>query len=206
LCQCTTDGELLFALCWLQNLKRAHQSLIHRHHRSSIIEFSTVIRCREKGDELSFRKKFVAVFHHLVSSTNEVEVVLLQEFGHDIPPESVAYTPIVVPPARYVLLWIGPQQIAHQALVWYICGSWYPSYLIHIAQIWRQATMHTENLLIDDCRNWHAVETISECLPKANIVASFAFVVKTIDSIDARTLVVSTQDEEIFWILDFVRE
>ena len=64
--------------------------------------------------------------------------------------------------------------------------------------------MHSEDLLVNDCRDWETVEAIGECLPQLDIIPSLAFVVEAIDSVDRGTLVVSTQDEEVFRILDLV--
>ena len=66
--------------------------------------------------------------------------------------------------------------------------------------------MHSENFLIDDCRNRQAVEAISERLPQLNIIPPLALIVESIYAVDRCTLVVSTQDEEILWILNLVRE
>ena len=66
--------------------------------------------------------------------------------------------------------------------------------------------MHGEDLLINDGRNWQAIEAIGECLPQLDVVASLALVVESVDTIDGRALVVAAQDEEVLWILDLVRE
>ena len=76
--------------------------------------------------------------------------------------------------------------------------------LLHGVQIGAQATVHGEDLLIDDCGDGQAVEAISEGLPKLDVVPSLAFVVEAIDPVDRGTLVVSTKDEEVLGILDLV--
>jgi len=143
---------------------------------------------------------------YLVSTTHQVEVVLLEELGHHIPSKGVAHTPIVVSPARDVLLWIGPQEVAHEALVWDIGGARHSSYLIHVLKIGRKAAVHTEDLLVNDCSNRHAIETVGECLPKPDVVTPLALIVKAIDAIDAGALVVPAQDEEVFGVFDLVRQ
>lgn len=64
-------------LIWLKNnkstaqdeidtyLERADKWLVDRHQGSSIVEFTTVIRCWKEGDQLAFGKEFVAVFDNL---------------------------------------------------------------------------------------------------------------------------------------------
>lgn len=66
--------------------------------------------------------------------------------------------------------------------------------------------MHGENFLVDDCCNRKAVETIGERLPKLDIISPLAFIVKSVYAVDRCTLMVPTQDEEVLWILDLVRE
>ncbi len=66
--------------------------------------------------------------------------------------------------------------------------------------------MHGENFLVDDCCNRQAVETIGERLPKLDIISPLAFIVESVYAVDRCTLMVPTQDEEILWILDLVRE
>lgn len=49
------------------------------------------------------------------------------------------------------------------------------SNLFHGLKIRTEATMHGENLLIDDSGNWKTVETICKRLPKLDVVTSFAY-------------------------------
>ena len=66
--------------------------------------------------------------------------------------------------------------------------------------------MHGENLLVDDCRNWKAIEAIGEGLPQLDIVPPLAFVVEPVDPVDGGTFVISAENEEVLGILDFVRK
>lgn len=66
--------------------------------------------------------------------------------------------------------------------------------------------MHGEDLLIDDCSNWQAIEAVSERLPQLDVVPPFALVVETVDPVDRGALVVSAEDEEVLGVLDLVRE
>lgn len=65
--------------------------------------------------------------------------------------------------------------------------------------------MHCEDLFINDSCNWQAVEAVCKGLPQFDIIPSFAFIVESVDAVDRCTLVVSSQDEEVLWILDLVR-
>lgn len=66
--------------------------------------------------------------------------------------------------------------------------------------------MHSEDLLIDDGGNGQAVEAVGERLPQLDVVATLALVVEAVDAVDGRALVVAAQDEEVFRVLDLVRE
>lgn len=66
--------------------------------------------------------------------------------------------------------------------------------------------MHAKDLLIDNRSTWETVEAVGKSLPELDTKASFALIIKAIDPIDGGTLVVSTQYEEIFGVLDLVRQ
>lgn len=66
--------------------------------------------------------------------------------------------------------------------------------------------MHGKDLLVDDGCDGQAVEAIGEGLPQLDVVSPFALVVEAIDAVDRRALVVATQNEEVFGILDLVGE
>lgn len=66
--------------------------------------------------------------------------------------------------------------------------------------------MHGEDLLIDDSGNGKAVEAVGEGLPELDVVPTLALIVEAIDTVDGRALVIATEDEEIFGVLDLVGE
>jgi hypothetical protein len=78
--------------------------------------------------------------------------------------------------------------------------------LLHGIEIRTQTSVHGENLLIDDGSNRKAVEAVRKCLPQFDVVPSFAFIVKAVDTIDGSAFVITTQDEKVFGILDLVCE
>ena len=90
--------------------------------------------------------------------------------------------------------------------VTYIGGPHHAAYLFHGIQIWAQAPVHGENFFINDGGDRKAIEAISKSLPKLDIVSSLALIVKSINTIDRCALVVTTEDKEILWVFDFVRE
>lgn len=66
--------------------------------------------------------------------------------------------------------------------------------------------MHCKDLLINDGRNWQAVEAVGKCFPQLDVVTSLAFVVESVDAVDGSTLVVTTENEEVLWVFDLVCE
>ena len=43
----------------------------------------------------------------------------------------------------------------------------------------RRATVHRHDLLVDDCRYGHAIESVRESLAETNVVTAFAFIIET---------------------------
>lgn len=64
--------------------------------------------------------------------------------------------------------------------------------------------MHSEDLLIYNCCNGQAIEAVCKRLPQLDVIPPLAFVVESVDTIDGSTLMISAQDEEIFWVLYFI--
>ena len=88
----------------------------------------------------------------------------------------------------------------------YIRRSHHTTDLFHGIQIRAKSPMHGEYFLVDDCCNRQAIEAIGECLPQLDVISPLALVVESVYAVDRCALVVSTQNKEIFWILDLVRE
>ena len=86
----------------------------------------------------------------------------------------------------------------------YICWSHHTTDLFHGIQIRAETTVHGEDLLVNDCCDWKAIEAIGKGLPELDIISPLALVVEAIDTIDRRALVVSSQDKEVLGILDLV--
>ena len=64
--------------------------------------------------------------------------------------------------------------------------------------------MHANNLVINDRTARKTVEGVTELLPHLNREPATTLVVKAVNSVDTGALVVATQQEKVFWILDFV--
>ena len=212
-------------------LERTQQTLVNTHHCASVVKFAAVIWCTEESNQLSFGEELVAVFHNLMRSANQVHVVFLQESRHNIGPEGERHAAIIFTPAGDVFVRIRPQQITQEPTIrnldmsalseikpgengnfrpdrvhegTYICRAHHTPYLFHGIKIWAEASVHSKNLLVDDCGNGQTIEAVRERLPQLDVVSAFAFIVEAIDTVDRRTFMVPAQDEEVFWVFDFV--
>ncbi len=57
-------------------------------------------------------------------------------------------------------------------------------------------------LLVDEGRDWQAVEAVCERSPETDVVPPLALVIEAVDAIDGRALVVAAQQEEVLGVLD----
>ena len=64
--------------------------------------------------------------------------------------------------------------------------------------------MHRKDLFIYDCCNGQAIEAVRERLPELDVVPPLAFIVEPINAVNRSTLMVSTQNEEILRVFDFI--
>jgi hypothetical protein len=60
---------------------------------------------------------------------------------------------------------------------------------------------HTHLLVYESC-NRQAVEAVCEGPPQPDAVPPLALIIEAIDPVDGGTLVVASQQEEVFWVLD----
>ena len=98
-----------------------------------------------------------------------------------------------------------------------------PADLLHALEVGAEAAVAAEDLLVHDGGDGQTVETVREGFPQLDVVTSLAcrkeitlcpcmkltdltFVVESINPVDAGTLVVPSQQEEILGILDLVRQ
>ena len=139
-------------------------------------------------------------------SANEVDVIFLEELLDDSLAKCVRDTAVVLSPARLSFLWIGPKQVAEEAIFGHFCWPCDLLELGHGDELGAQTAVHADNFVVDEGGNRHAVEAILELLPDADGVATLAFVVETIDTIDLTALVVASQEEEVLLELHLVCE
>ena len=66
--------------------------------------------------------------------------------------------------------------------------------------------MNAENLIVYYCCNRETVKALDKLFPQLQRIPSFALVIKSVNSIDGPTLVISSQKEEIFGVLNLIGE
>ena len=149
--------------------------------------------------------------------------MFLQETRDNVRSKGERDTTIVFGPPGDVLVGIRPEQIAQQAAVrdleracqhetqegtaggdTYIGWAHDAADLLHGVEIGAQATVHGEDLLVDDGSNGQAVEAIRKRLPKLDVVPALALVVEAVDAVDRGAFVVTSEDEEVLGVLDLV--
>lgn len=66
--------------------------------------------------------------------------------------------------------------------------------------------MHAENFLVNKSCNWKTVEHVGENFPEFDSVSSLALIVEPINAVDLGALVITSKQEEVLGILDFVAQ
>ena len=141
-----------------------------------------------------------------MGSTHQINVVSVHKLGYDLLAKSKRDASIVLTPFFHVFLGVRPEQITKQTCVGNISRSQDVLDRLDLLQLRRKASMHTEDFIVNECCNWKAIKTVREYFPKLDVVPPFALVVEAVDAIDACTLVVTSEQKEIFWELDLVSE
>lgn len=93
-------------------LKRAEQILIYAHHSTRIVKLTTVVWCTKYRHELTLGKELISIFHTLVCTTDQFEIVSLNKAPDNIGPKSEGHAAIVLAPSCNFSVRIGPEKIA----------------------------------------------------------------------------------------------
>jgi hypothetical protein len=173
-------------------LERAHESIVHRHHRPSIVKLPTVVGRREHCYKFPPREKLIAVFHNLVSTNYEIKIMTTKELTHNIAPECEGHTTVILIPSSNTWVRIGPKNITKKTSVRNITWPCNIRNLLHLAELRAQATMHTDDFVINHGRTREAVKSIAECLPQLDTETTTTLVIESVDPVDSGTLVVTS--------------
>jgi len=66
--------------------------------------------------------------------------------------------------------------------------------------------MDTEYFIVDQSSNWETIEALNKFFPQFKTIPSFALIVKSINSINTSAFMVSSQQEKVFRVLNFISE
>lgn len=86
---------------------------------------------------------------YLMGSTNQVHIMSVEELCDHICTEGEGDAAVILAPAQHVLVRVGPQQVAEEALVGNVGGTHHPSHLLHGLEVggkpWRGSTQKTSS-------------------------------------------------------------
>jgi hypothetical protein len=156
----------------------------------------------EYGDHVPVLRPVVPLHHKLVSSGNQRQTVVVVESLGYILAKSVAGATWRDSPSAPVVR-IGPQQVAHGALVGHLLDSVKGANIIERIDARGEAAVQAEDLVVDERRKGQVVEEVGEVFPHVGIaVLAEALIVEAIHLCDLTRLVVATQDGDALGIAD----
>lgn len=127
-----------------------------------------------------------------MSSAYQINIVFLVKFFNNVRAERMTHSSLVIIPGNYILVRITPKQITQQSVVWYVRRSIKIFDLLQTVQFWTKSTVHAQNSVFNDRANWHEIKAFTKFSPQCHSIASFAFIIKSIRSINSLTLMVSS--------------
>lgn len=160
---------------------------------SDVTASVAVVWCGPHGDEvLILEPVSEAVHDELMSAGDHFKIVDVVKFGRDTGSEEPASASWGESPSLD-LLWVGPHEVAEGALVWDLHAAFEQANLVEGLDVWREATMDTEDLSFNDGTDAEEVEHFGAVFPRVGVsVLSDSLVVETVDGSDLTGLVVST--------------
>lgn len=176
--------------------------LINLHDRRLVTTSVAVVWRREDRDNITILRPVVTLHNQLMSSSDQRETVVVVERFRDILAKRVSRTSWRYSPSAAVI-WIGPEEIAHRALVGNLLNTIESSDVVQGIDGWGEAAVEAENLVVDEGGEREIVEEVGEVLPDVGVaVLAEALVVEAVDLGDLAGLVVSTEDGDALWIAD----
>lgn len=141
-----------------------------------------------------------------MGSANQVDVVAVRKFVHDIFSKCEGDTAVIFSPLVNFLIGVTPKQITEKSGVGHVGGPHNILDRFDLVEFGRETSVHTQDLIVDERSNWQAIEAVCEHLPQFNSVSSFALIIKSVNAVNTCTLVVATEEEEVLGELDLVSE
>ena len=141
-----------------------------------------------------------------MATADKVKIILIQKLIDFISSKSTRDASITIRPSFPLLVRIRPKQITKKTVVRNLSRPLNLSNLIQILQLRRQPSVHTQNLVVNECCHGQRVEAIGEDLPETYVESTLALVVESVDSVDLSVLVVASQEINLGRVTDLVSE
>ena len=98
-------------------LEGAQQTLVDTHHCTGVVKLSAIIGSTEQRDQLPLREELIAIFNHLMGSTYQIHVMLLQEARNYIRAKCERDTSVILAPTGDIFIWIRPQEVTEKTTI-----------------------------------------------------------------------------------------
>jgi hypothetical protein len=89
-----------------------------------------------------------------MGSANQVQIVVLKKPGQRLFPKDIRDPSVIAFPSINQWTWICPKQIANDPGIRNLDSPFNTLELLKRLQLWRDPTMHTEDPIADQCRQW----------------------------------------------------
>jgi len=170
--------------------------LVDLHDGSLVSASVAVVGSREDGHHVLLVSPVVSLHDQLMSSADQSQAVVAIEGLRDVLAKGVASSSRGDSPSSS-LIGITPQQIAHGSVVGNLLDSVQASDRVQALDGGRQATVHAQDLLLDESRQGKVVKEVSEVLPDVgSSILAKALVIEPIHLGDLSTFVISSEDGE----------
>ena len=133
-------------------------------------------------------------------SANQVNFVLSVELFNYVPTKQVAGTSGADGPTNCIVR-IRPHKVTHSAIVRHFLLAVDGANLVKRVDRWAKATMHAEDLVVDDGRQSQVVEYVCAVAPHVDTAElAQAFVIEAVHLCDLAGLVVAANQSNALWI------
>ena len=154
---------------------------------------------------------------NLVTSRNEVDVEFLGKSMDHIFIEHIAHASLALSPVwNLVLLWVCPQQIAKQTLVWNVCWSFDHFKIAVIVEFLAKTTMHAQYFIVDQSGDRQLLEDADEFLEHLAVLLIVAGQLETgltlpleqrfVESVNVGQIVafvIASKKKKVLWVFYF---
>lgn len=205
--RCYRFQDLRVTRLYQPNLEGTHQRFVNAHHGSRVVKLPTVVGSRKNSHQMSVCEKLISILHHLMTSTDQIQILVLQKRVNNVFRKDVTDASIIQTPSRReFILRVRPQDIAQKTVVRHHCGPFDLGQFGYGGQFGTQSSMHADNPVVDQRGHWHTLEAIRKGSPETDAIATFALVVEAIDLVNVVGFMIASKEKEIVRIFYFVRK